>query len=171
MEGAPGVAGEVKDRAPGARVTCAHPLLSPQQRAKIEAAADRQLLDKYGRLPKKNAVFAHALKKDKQFFDSGEWQLQRQGGLGQLGMSTSRSYSPLACAIQANRPCRAPGHPLHDAGLPDYGLDRTQRPLAYDHHTGALPDHGAAPEPGTTATKAEDGEPADRGEEGAKESQ
>jgi len=70
-----------------------------RQRLEMEKAAEAQLLSKYGRLPAKNPMVAHALKQPKQFFDSGDWQLQQQGGLGQVGTAdygTDIAKRPLA---------------------------------------------------------------------------
>jgi len=84
-----------------------------------ELEAEQVLMRKYGGLPKANPIFAHSLKSQKHYFDSGDWQLQQQGGLGTAG-----AHRPLASSGRSTHrvppaalPCPMRPSPLSSRSL------------------------------------------------------
>mmetsp|Transcript_20370 Transcript_20370/g.50290 ORF Transcript_20370/g.50290 Transcript_20370/m.50290 type:complete len:125 (-) Transcript_20370:8-382(-) len=101
-----------------------------------ELEAEQVLMRKYGGLPKANPIFAHSLKSQKHYFDSGDWQLQQQGGLGTAGLPDYEgdlSQRPLAYDHHAQT--------AQDGEKGTTQPPRIQRPAAVD---GADPMAGAS---------------------------
>ena len=76
-----------------------------------ELEAEAALLRKYGGLPRANPIFAHSLKSQKQYFDSGDYSMQQQGALHEPGQARGGEAGPVQAGSEG-RGCSGAGEGL-----------------------------------------------------------